>query len=286
MTYDDVPLVERLTATAFYQLSLETRPANWPAPEMRSPERGDRWRVRLRHLLDHDAPGCWIAEVEGVVVGCAVALVREGMWGLSSFAVHPDVQSRGLGKGLLEAAMSHGPWSAAMICASNDPKAIRRYRLAGFDVNPAMVIWGSVPRAAIPSLPGMREGSAADVELLDEIDRAARGFAHGVDHEIMVDQLPLVVVERGTARGYAYVFPTGSPYLVAGTDPIVAQTALWGALARSSPDTPIDFADVTAHQTWAVDVAMTAALELHNYGYVAVRGMAMPTPYLPCGHFL
>ncbi len=95
--------------------------------------------------------------------------------------------------------------------------------------------------------------------------------------------VPLVVTEQGPSRGYAYPLPNGSPYLVAGTDPAAAQTALWGALAHSTPDQPVDFSDVTAHQTWAVDVGLSAGLELHNYGYVAVAGMAVPTPYLPWG---
>ncbi|MDX6296416.1 MAG: hypothetical protein QOI51_273 [Nocardioidaceae bacterium] len=286
MTYDDAPAVERLTATAFYQLSLTTNPANWPPPQLRSGERASRWAERLRHLLEHDAPGCWVVEQEGAVVGCSVALLREGMWGLSSLAVHPDMQGRGLGRQLLEAALTHGPWSAGLICSSSDPKAIRRYRLAGFEIHPTMLMWGRVRREAIPALPGLRDGTVADIDLLDDIDRSARGFAHGIDHEILVRQLPLLVTEDGSSRGYAYVMPGGSPYLVAATDHAAAQVVLWGALAFSTPDVPIDFSEVTSHQTWAVDLGLSAGLELHNYGYLAVREMAVPTPYLPCGHFL
>lgn len=286
MTYGDVPHVERLTANAFYEQSLATRPADWPAPELRTPDRAQRWAAWLIHLLDHDQPGCWVSERDGDVVGCAVAVEREGMRGLSTFAVRPDAQGRGVGKRLLESALHHGPWSAGIICSSSDPKAIRRYRLAGFEVHPAMLMWGYVQRAAIPQLPGLRDGDAADVDLLDEIDRAARGFGHGVDHEAMRSQLALVVVERGSARGYAYVTPDGAPYLVAATDGEVAQAALWGALAHSTPDVAIDFSEITSHQSWAVDVGLQARLELHNHGYVAVRGMAAPWPYLPSGHFL
>jgi len=286
MSYDDVPAVERLTATAFYELSVATRRVDWPTPELRSPERAERWRDRLRHLVDNDAPGCWVAEQDGALVGCSVALLREGLWGLSSFAVRPDAQGGGIGKRLLDAALTHGPWSAGLICSSHDPKAVRRYRLAGFEIHPAMAIWGRVRRAAIPQLTHLRDGTAADVDLLDEIDRASRGFGHGVDHTVIVEQLPLVVIENRSSLGYAYLFPNGSPYLVAATDPVAARTALWGALARSTPDEPVDFSDVTAHQTWAIDVGLSAGLELHNHGYLAVHGMAVPTPYLPCGHFL
>lgn len=286
MTYDDVPAVEQLTATAFHQLSVVTRPANWPAPERRSAERGERWKTRLRHFVQHDAPGCWVAEDDGELVGCAVALLRDGLWGLSSFAVAPHVQSKGFGKALLEAALGHGPWSAGIICASHDPKAVRRYRLAGFDLHPAMLAWGHVPRACLPSLPEVRDGTADDGELLDSIDRAARGFGRPLDHLLILDQMRLVVTEAGASRGYAYFTDSGAPYLLAATDTAAAQRTLWGALAHSRPDRPVDFSNITAHQTWAVDVALSARLEIHTYGYVAVRGMPVPAPYIPSGHFL
>jgi predicted N-acetyltransferase YhbS len=97
MTVDDVPSVERVTAAAFYELDVATRPADWPAPERRSAARVEPWRERMRHLLRHDADGCWVADDDGEVVGAAAALVREGMWGLSSFAVRPGLQARGVG---------------------------------------------------------------------------------------------------------------------------------------------------------------------------------------------
>ena len=111
-----------------------------------------------------------------MVVGCSVALLRDGMWGLSSFAVAPERQGRGIGRALLDAALAHGPWDAAMVCSTNDPRAVRRYRLAGFDIYPAMLVWGHVQRAALPAIAGLRQGAASDVELLDEIDRASRGY--------------------------------------------------------------------------------------------------------------
>ena len=286
MSYDDVPAVEQVTANAFYELSAATNPANWPAAERRSAERSARWSERLRHFVAHDAPGCWVVEQDGEIVGCAVALLRDGLWCLSSFAVAPHVQAQGLGKTLLDAALGHGPWSAGIICASSDPRAARRYRLAGFDLHPAMLAWGSVARELLPALPEVRDGSIDDVELLDAIDRAARGFGRPLDHPAILDQMRLVITEVAGSRGYAYFTDTGSPYLLAATDPAAAQRVLWSALAHSEPEERVDFTDITAHQTWAVDVALSARMEIHTYGYVAVRGMPVPMPYLPSGHFL
>jgi GNAT superfamily N-acetyltransferase len=286
MTYDDVPPVERLTATVFHGLDLANRRPGEPEPRLRSPERAGPWVERMRHLVALDSPGCWVAEEDDRVVACVAALVREGLWGLSSFAVHPDQQGSGLGKRLLAAALAHGPWSAGIICSSSHPAAVRRYRAAGFEMVPAMACSGRVRREAIPVTPGLRAGGVADIELLNTIDRAARGFGRGADHEVIVAQLPLLVFEAGGSRGYAYHFPNGSPYLVAATDDGAARAALWGALAHATPDEAVEFSNVTADQEWAVDVARSAGLDVRPYGYLAVQGMPVPRPYVPCGHFL
>ncbi|MGH3446544.1 MAG: GNAT family N-acetyltransferase, partial [Nocardioidaceae bacterium] len=145
MNDDDVPAVEQVTGTAFYHVDVATRPANWPDPEPRSPQRAELWKTRMHHLLKHDSPGCWVAEDRaGAVVGCAAALLREGMFGLSVLAVLPDLQAQGIGRQLLDAALSYAPSGPGFICSSQDAKAIRRYRLAGFDIHPAMLMWGHV----------------------------------------------------------------------------------------------------------------------------------------------
>jgi predicted N-acetyltransferase YhbS len=290
MTYDDVPAVERVTAAAFYQLDVATRPPGFPEPEMRPPERAGPWMDRLRHVLAHDPGGSWVAEEDGsgAIVGIAASTVREGLWGLSSLAVLPGVQAKGIGKQLLEAVLRQtSPGAPAIICSSHDPRAVRRYRLAGFDLHPALFLWGRPDRSAIPALPDVRDGDASDIALLDEVDRVARGHGHGPDHEIMTAQLQLKVVERGKSRGYAYVSPPGGNYLLAATDERSARQALWSALAESQPEGEIpDVHNITAHQTWAIDLGLQAGMELHQHGYVALRHLAPPWPYIPSGHFL
>lgn len=73
---------------------------------------------------------------------------------------------------------------------------------------------------------------------------------------------------------------------MAATDRRTAATLLWEALASSVPDEPVDVFHVTAANEWAIDVAMAARLDLHQHGYLAVRGMNPPTPHLHHGSLL
>jgi GNAT superfamily N-acetyltransferase len=288
MTAADVADVERITSTAFHNLDVATRPANWPMPEPRSPDRREAWRRRVSHVLQHDGPGCWVADDEaGELIGAAASLLREGMWGLTTFGVMPGIQARGVGRQLLASALSYAPASApGIICSSHDPRAIRLYRLAGFDIHPAMLMWGKVRRAALPAIDKVREGDASDFGLLDEIDRGCRGYGHGSDHAVMLSEFRLRVVERASSRGYAYHHPGGGPYMLAASDRDAASLVLWDALAASAEDTVTDMHNLTGSQAWAIDIGLAAGLELHNRGYLALRAMAPPVPYIPSGHFL
>jgi hypothetical protein len=52
------------------------------------------------------------------------------------------------------------------------------------------------------------------------------------------------------------------------------------------PGEPVEVGHLSAEQEWAVDVAMAARLEVHQRGYLALRHMRPPAPYLPSGYHL
>jgi hypothetical protein len=133
---------------------------------------------------------------------------------------------------------------------------------------------------------GVRPGSDADRDLLDSVDRQVRASAHGVDHRFIGQGCALLVFDQLTGSGYAYVDAGGSPYLLAATNRRIAQRLLWSALAMSSPDEQVAIAGLTADQEWAVDVALAAGLSLGSSGYLCLRHMRPPSPYIPSGHFL
>ncbi len=287
MTASDVAGVERLTGTAFVDLDRRTHRVGWPEPERRDEAGVDRVRLQCEHALAHDARGCWVAEDSAGLLGAAVALRRDLTWVLATFAVRPDAQGRGLGSRLMEAASAHGRGCLrGILSASEDPAAVRLYRRAGFALHPTMRLRGRVPRSVLPVVERVREGTLVDLDLADSVDRRTRDAAHGPDHRLLVARYRLVVVDRASGSGYAYVHPAGGPVLLAATDRRTAAALMWECLAASDPDRDCAVDHVTAENQWALDVGLEARLSAHAYEYLAVRRMRPPAPYLPHGFFL
>lgn len=283
----DLVAMAELTGRAYTEVDRRTSQRGWPEPRPRTAERDAAWVRRSAHTLRTDPDGCWVAELDGRVVGCVLSRVRELMWILSSFAVAPEVQGRGVGTQLLAAALHHGRGCLrGMFSASADPAAVRRYRLAGFDLHPQMFVTGTVDRDALPLVDRVREGSAGDIDLMNSIDRQTRGAAHLSDHEALLAQFRLLVCETSSSQGYAYVDDAGSPALVAATTRRTASDLVWEAFASSTPGSTVSLHHVTAANQWAIDVGLAARLSVHTSGYLCLRGMKPPVPYVHHGSML
>jgi GNAT superfamily N-acetyltransferase len=282
MTVDDAARAERVTAIGFHELDTRMFRRSWPDPQIRPPERSAHWTRRVRHLITTDPGGCWVAERDDEVLGVVVSFVREKMWLLASYAVLPEAQGLGLGKALLQPALEHGRGCLrGMLNASSDPKALRRYHAAGFTLHPQMFLRGAPDRSQLPVVQHVREGSLNDVDLMNSVDRRTRGAAHGPDHELLLQQYRLVVAESSSAQGYAYL--DGGPTLLAATDRRTASMLLWESLATSDD---VLVGHITAENAWAVDVGMAARLDVYQEGYLGVRQMKPPKPYLSNGALL
>src|SRR5438128_2596177 len=53
-----------------------------------------------RHLLTHDPQRCFVAEVDGRVVGFTAAFVREDVWFFAALFIDPEFQGHGIGRHL------------------------------------------------------------------------------------------------------------------------------------------------------------------------------------------
>ena len=219
-------------------------------------------------------------------MGVALALVREGVWGLSLFGVRPELQGRGTGRKLLDATLRYAEGCrGAIILSTPDPRAMRRYARAGFALRPCVTLAGIVDRDAIPAGLRSRAGSSADDrELCDEISRHVRGAAHGPDIAALEGVgCSLLVHDDG---GWAAV-RDGSPALIAARDDAIATDLLWSALATAGPGETVHVDFITAGHDWAVHAGLAARLALSPDGPLFVRGDVGPfAPYLPSGAYL
>jgi GNAT superfamily N-acetyltransferase len=278
MRDEDARAVHDVSVVTF--TDLEARFHHPPSP----PPPPDAPLVRFTHLIETDPGGAWVAEEDGQVVGAALAIDRDGVWGLSLLVVLPDHQSSGIGRALLERARDYadGGRRGAIILASPDHRALRAYARAGFEMHPCMDAEGR-PDVGEPP-PGVRDGDDRDLPLTEAVDRAVRGAVHGSDIAafLRAGRRLLVVPERG----YAVLGPD-SISLLAALDEEAARDLVLAALAAVPPDKDYRVEWITSAQQWAVRPALDAGLVLKPGGAVFVRGELGPlTPYLPSGAYL
>jgi len=241
-------------------------------------------RVGHARFVQRDGPGAWVAVSEGRVVGVAESVRRETFWGLSMLFVHPEFQSRGVGGRLLSAAMGYAAGATQrMIQSSPDPRAMRRYFLAGLAMHPTAEMGGQPDRRAIPpSLPG-RDGDEGDLELVAEVEtQLGRSRAEDVAFRLRVQPCRLDVVDSDPGRGWVLWQP-GRLAMLGATDEQTAAVLLWRFLAGSEGQILVH--GLTAAQQWAFDVLHQARLTAQIRGSLFIDGMTVPVPWIASGWY-
>ncbi|MGW7410887.1 GNAT family N-acetyltransferase [Streptomyces sp. NPDC054863] len=292
MRQSDLPSAERASAVTFLEGDRSSRRVNDPEPQPRSAAESAGWIDRMSHFLTTDPEGCWVAvdgPAEERVVGFALSQNREDLWFLLTYGVLPGLQGKGIGKRLMDAVLAHAGDRRGIFISTVHPGATRRYWQAGFALQPLMSLSGTVDRTTLPAITGLREGGADDIEWMDRVDREVRGAGRGTDHLHMQETMRLVVsTEENGRRGYVYTETNGRAHLLSAQHPSTAQKLLWETLASAplTQDRTLVTYAITAANHWAVDVGLAARLDLGQEGYLALRGMEPPAPYLPSGRFL
>lgn len=242
---------------------------------------------RVRHLAETDPGGAWVAQDdEGAITGLALALVREGLWGLSLFAVDAAHHGLGLGRALLQAAHAHGEGCHAhLILSSEHPAALRLYASLGLELRPVVDAAGVADLTRMPDLAGRVEATD-ELDVADAIGRAVRGAGHARDLPVALrNGSALLVLED---RAFALVKDGGGVAMVAGRDEEAAAAVLWAGMAHGprGATTSAEFLD--ARQQWAIRAVLDAGLALTPSGATFVGGTpgGPLTPYLPSGAFL
>lgn len=277
MLESDLEAVRVTTAATFDDLGARHGMPPHPHPD---PAVAD---VRYRHLLRTDPDGCWVSEDEQGITGVAIAIRREGIWGLSLLIVRPDQQSTGVGSALLRRANEYADGARGRIITSSpDTRALRAYSRLGLDLHPSLDAFGVPRNVVVPD--GIREGGPDDIPFTAEVDAFVRGAAHGADIGAQLEMGQTLLIAPG--RGYV-VTGVGEVRLLAASDDDAASDLLRAALARAGDQKAI-VSWMTSSQQWAIRVCVEAGLELTGAGgAVFLDGdVGRFTPYLPSGAFL
>jgi predicted N-acetyltransferase YhbS len=286
LTEADVAAAAQVQLTSFDDL--DQRMGESPGPIT---ERRRTWaEIRLRHFLAYDADGCWVAtDSSGELIGVSLASIRGDLWGLSLLAVATGVQSGGVGRQLLDAALGYSDGcDRAVILSSQDPRAMRLYAGSGFDLHPQVQAEGIPDLRDMPaSVERARQMKRLDVGLLEDIDLEVRGATRGPDHELMALRCTLFVCDDDAGRGYAHRTTTGHIAALGASDDATASDLAWRCLEQAaSVNTSIAVSHVSAGQQWAIRTSLAARLTLRADGPAFWRGGAPPPSYLPSGSLL
>ena len=187
--------------------------------------------MRFRRLLDTDPGGAWVAERDGALAGAALALLREGLWGLSLLVVDPPAQCAGAGpRAAARAPGRYGDGARGrVILSSPDPRAMRAYARLGLDAAPVRVAAKGAPRGvAAPAERPRRRRRRPPAHRGGRPRGPRRGARRRHRADARRRRTTLLVAPE---RGYA-VLAAASVRLLAALDDAAARDLLRAALAR------------------------------------------------------
>jgi ribosomal protein S18 acetylase RimI-like enzyme len=173
----------------------------------------------LAHLARTDPQRFWVAAHNEQTIGFSSAWVRGDLCYLSGLFVLPEWQGRGLGRGLLERAMSDHPLpagTAAVMSSAANPVSNRLYARHGmYPLMPVLYLNGCVPARTGAALDQLEVTSlgADDLDDLRAIDGAVTGLDRTPDHAWLLSRAGRsgrLFRSHGTAAGYAYLGGDGT----------------------------------------------------------------------------
>ena len=275
MRDEDVADADRVCAEVLY--------VTFPGEE--EAVRAARQHARIRHLLETDPGGCWVAEHDGRVEGVGLALIREGVWGFSLFGVAEQLQGRRVGRELFERCWAYGAGARGhLILSTTNPTAMGIYARTGLPIRPCVALGGIPDLERAPAVDGVEDAGEAGIPLADAIGRELRGAGHGRD-------LPVPMAHGGRLLVFedrAFALARGGNIVMLGArDEAAAQRMLWALFVSAGPGATVNVDFITAGQDWALPVCLDARLQLSPDGPMFAGGGLGPlAPYIPSGAYL
>lgn len=225
--------------------------------------------VALLRLFEHILTGsphrAWLAEQDGEVLGFGIAAQRDDMTFLSFLFVRPDVQAAGIGRALLERAMS-GSDHRAVCIGSIQPISAALYARYGMVPRVPLFMFVGRPTPELPGLPSELEIGPVAIEAVADLDREVTGLSRPDDHAAWEawDRRRFGLVRDGELVGYGYVQPVGRLGPVVVRDSALLLPFIGGLMAQL-PDV----------ETWLINVPGTAAA---TFAALLKAGMRLDGP--------
>jgi hypothetical protein len=168
--------------------------------------------------------------------------------------------------------------------SSQDPRAMRLYAKARFDLRPTVGLGGILDHSAIPA--GLLACETDDLDGVAQYARPVRGGAYGREDLELLTSGPGRGLLAIDGRGFV-VHLDGSPIVLVADSAGIATDLLWSALARARPGATVHVDCLTAGQDWAIRVGLQAGLALSPDGPLYTRGELGPLrPFIPSGAIL
>jgi|CXWL01.1.fsa_nt_gi ribosomal protein S18 acetylase RimI-like enzyme len=244
-----------------------------------------------RHLLATDPDGCWVAEINGLVIGFAQAFVRGDIWFLAQLFVHPEVHALGIGHELLRRAAQYGrarDVGVFSVVSSTSPAAQSLYMRNGmfaFAIGYRLV----APIGALLDLPQPVANKKIVVDCsgwqdpMAELDRATFGADRRMDHAFYLNDWPdgnasFALMRDGDFLGYGYASLPGfiaplAAYEAEDQLPLLRTCAEW-----------LDGRGATEGTVWVLSLNQTLITALLSRGW-RVAGWSFLKANKPFGQF-
>jgi GNAT superfamily N-acetyltransferase len=171
----------------------------------------ESWAIRrtwIEHLWRTAAEN-WVAvESGGRVVGWAQSAERDEHLELTFFFVNPDVQSKGMGRALLDQAFPRSRALHRAIFATQDPRALSLYLRSGVRFVTTVVDFSAKPRPAAVATDLDIESVTSRptaIEAIAGIETAILGHRRDIDVAFLLDRRPAWLARRdGNVVGFAF----------------------------------------------------------------------------------
>ncbi len=223
-------------------------------------------------------PRIWgvVAERDGHVIGSNFLDERSPVMGVGPITVDPGAQTRGVGRGLMQAVIDRGAGARGIRLLQDafNVRSLGLYASLGFVVRDPVVVMGGRPAAGPGPDADVRPLEEGDLEECAALHRAVHGYDRSAE---LRDALHMPVLEPFVAvrRGRIVAYATGTTFFAAAHGAGRTDEDLFAVItgALRATDAPASFL-LPTRQTALFRACLDAGLRV-----------VMPMNYMTLGHY-